>query len=61
MGIIRRFFAFISGSLVGIYVAQNYEVPNIKKEADNLLLQVKEIEEKYRKSNKRSGNDDKKD
>ncbi|MCI93063.1 hypothetical protein A2U01_0114361, partial [Trifolium medium] len=58
MGIIRRFFAFISGNLVGIYVAQNYEVPNIKKEANNFLFQLKEIEEKYRKHNKKSGNDD---
>jgi hypothetical protein len=61
MGIIRRFFAFISGNLVGIYVAQNYQVPNIKKETDNFLFKVKEIEEKYRKPNKRSGNDDNND
>jgi hypothetical protein len=61
MGIIRRFFSFISGNLVGIYVAQNYQVPNIKKETDNFLFKVKEIEEKYRKPNKRSGNDDNND
>ncbi|KAL5072352.1 hypothetical protein RYX36_011336 [Vicia faba] len=57
MGIIRRFFTFIAGNVVGIYVAQNYQVPNIKKEADTFLLTAKEFEEKYRKPNKKGGND----
>ncbi|XP_004507054.3 uncharacterized protein [Cicer arietinum] len=57
MGIIRRFFSFIAGNVVGIYVAQNYQVPNIKKVVDTVLFQAKEVEEKYRKP-KKGGNDD---
>jgi len=53
MGIIRRFFSFIAGNVVGIYVAQNYQVPNFKEEANNFLDWAKEIEKKYHKSNKK--------
>jgi len=31
-------------------VAQSYQVPDVKKEADTALLQAKQVEEKYRKS-----------
>lgn len=56
MGIIRSCFSFIAGTVFGVYVAQNYQVPNIVKLADTALLTAKEYEEKYRKSEK--GKDD---
>lgn len=56
MGIIRSCFSFIAGTVFGVYVAQNYQVPNIVKLVDTALLTAKEYEEKYRKSEK--GKDD---
>ncbi|CAL0308690.1 unnamed protein product [Lupinus luteus] len=58
MGIIRSSFSFILGTVCGVYVAQNYDVPNIRKVADSALLTAKAYEEKYRKSKKRSNDDD---
>lgn len=52
MGIIRGSFSFIAGTIFGIYVAQNYAIPNIKKTADEFLFRAKEVEEKYRKPKK---------
>lgn len=56
MGIIRSCFSFILGTVSGIYVAQNYDVPNIKKLAHSALFMAKHVEEKYRKPKK--GDDD---
>ncbi|XP_038999297.1 uncharacterized protein LOC120124790 [Hibiscus syriacus] len=53
MGIIRSSFSFIVGTVCGIYVAQNYNVPNIKKLADTALFMAKHAEEKYRKPKNR--------
>ncbi|KAI3407775.1 uncharacterized protein J3R85_020742 [Psidium guajava] len=49
MGIIRSNFSFIAGTVCGIYIAQNYKVPNIKALANNAVCRAKQIEEKYRK------------
>ncbi|RAL52224.1 hypothetical protein DM860_016073 [Cuscuta australis] len=49
MGIIRNNFIFISGTLCGIYIAQNYNVPNIRKTIEAALFKAKVVEEKYRK------------
>ncbi|KAK6935196.1 Short transmembrane mitochondrial protein 1 [Dillenia turbinata] len=57
MGIIRSSFSFLVGTVAGIYVAQNYQVPNIKSLFDNGLLMAKHIEESYRKP-KKPRNDD---
>ncbi|KAF8379244.1 hypothetical protein HHK36_028676 [Tetracentron sinense] len=57
MGIIRSSFSFMMGTLCGVYIAQNYNVPNIKKLANTGLLMAKHIEETYRKPKKR-GEDD---
>ncbi|KAK2653543.1 hypothetical protein Ddye_013399 [Dipteronia dyeriana] len=56
MGIIRSSFSFILGTVCGIYIAQNYDVPNIKKVAHTALFTAKVIEEKYRKPKKRDDN-----
>ncbi|CAJ1951437.1 unnamed protein product [Sphenostylis stenocarpa] len=50
MGIIRSCFSFIAGTVFGVYLAQSYQVPDVKKEADTALIQAKQVEEKYRKS-----------
>lgn len=53
MGIIKSSFSFVVGTVCGVYVAQNYNVPNIKKLADTILFMAKHVEEKYRKPKNR--------
>ncbi|KAK6262161.1 hypothetical protein QUC31_007977 [Theobroma cacao] len=53
MGIIKSSFSFIAGTVCGIYIAQNYNVPNIKKLADTAFFMAKHVEEKYRKPKNR--------
>ncbi|GMI66934.1 hypothetical protein HRI_000362700 [Hibiscus trionum] len=59
MGIIRSGFSLMAGTLFGIYLAQNYNVPNIKKLANTGYVMAKHIEENYRKpSDTSKANDD---
>ncbi|GMY30041.1 hypothetical protein FCV25MIE_25283 [Fagus crenata] len=53
MGIIRSSFSFLVGTVFGIYVAQNYAVPNIKKLTGTGLLIARHLEETYRKPKKK--------
>lgn len=53
MGFIRSSFSFMMGTVVGVYVAQNYNVPNIHKLYNSGLLIAKHMEENYRKPKKR--------
>jgi len=57
MGIIRSSFLFIAGTTFGIYLVQNYQIPNLRNLADTALLHAKQVEEKYRKSKKKSDDD----
>lgn len=57
MGIIRSSFSFIAGTVCGIYVAQNYNVPNIQKLFSTALFMAKLMEEKYRKPKKKDDDD----
>ncbi|KAL9406262.1 hypothetical protein Peur_003234 [Populus x canadensis] len=57
MGIIRSAFSFIAGTVFGVYVAQNYNVPNVRKITNTGLLIANHIEETYRKPKKRDGDD----
>jgi hypothetical protein len=41
----------------GVYVAQNYNVPNVRKITNTGLLIANHIEETYRKPKKRDGDD----
>ncbi|KAM6582113.1 hypothetical protein CsatB_009115 [Cannabis sativa] len=58
MGIIRSSFSFIMGTCCGVYIAQNYNVPNIKKVANTALFMAKHVEEKYRKPKKKDEDQD---
>ncbi|XP_044505223.1 uncharacterized protein LOC123225353 [Mangifera indica] len=57
MGIIRRSFLLIAGTVCGIYIAQNYKVPNIKKLANDVILMAKRTEETYRKPKRKDDED----
>ncbi|XP_074264930.1 uncharacterized protein LOC141587361 [Silene latifolia] len=52
MGIIRSGFSFIVGTVFGVYVAQNYDVPNIRKLGDTGMAKLKHYEQTYRKPKK---------
>ena len=41
-----NFFTFISGTIFGAYVAQNYEIPSVKKVTENIMEYIKSIEKK---------------
>ncbi|KAK1438743.1 hypothetical protein QVD17_04553 [Tagetes erecta] len=58
MGIIKSSFSFMIGTAVGIYVAQNYDVPNIHKLYKTGLVIAKHYEENYRKPKKKDDDDD---
>tara|TARA_Y100000591_G_C21844631_1_gene707918 strand:- start:3090 stop:3221 length:132 start_codon:yes stop_codon:yes gene_type:complete len=41
-----NFLTFIGGTIFGAYVAQNYDIPSVKKATDNLMKYIKSIEKK---------------
>ncbi|TVU18120.1 hypothetical protein EJB05_34193, partial [Eragrostis curvula] len=49
MGFLQSTFSLLIGTGCGIYIAQNYNVPNIKKVMWALLGEAKELEESYKK------------
>nr|XP_043618002.1 uncharacterized protein LOC122589740 [Erigeron canadensis] len=52
MGIISNSFPFILGTICGVYIAQNYNVPNLYKLSDHAVSMAKQIEQRYRKPKK---------
>ncbi len=42
----NNFTCFIAGSIFGAYVAQNYEIPDVKKKIDELQKYLNSIEKK---------------
>ncbi|XAR70450.1 hypothetical protein NMG60_11027303 [Bertholletia excelsa] len=57
MGLIKSSFSFMVGTLCGVYVAQNYNVPNIQKLFNTGLVIAKHLEENYRKPKRREEDD----
>ncbi|KAL3645334.1 hypothetical protein CASFOL_010514 [Castilleja foliolosa] len=57
MAIIKSGFSFIVGTAFGVYLAQNYNVPNVRKLYNSGLLIAKHIEENYRKPKKRDNDE----
>lgn len=53
MGIITNSFSFLLGTGLGVYIAQNYDVPNIKNLVNTWLYKAKEMEETFRKNNRK--------
>ncbi|XP_055821307.1 uncharacterized protein LOC129889867 [Solanum dulcamara] len=53
MGFFRSTFTFVVGAGLGVYLAQNYNVPNIQKLVNTGLVIAKHFEENYRKPKKR--------
>ena len=42
----NNFTCFVAGSVFGAYVAQNYEIPDVKKKVDDLQKYLNSIEKK---------------
>ncbi|EEF50336.1 conserved hypothetical protein [Ricinus communis] len=49
MGIIRKSFSFMLGTLCGVYIAQNYHIPDIRKLARSGLVMARQIEQTHRR------------
>ncbi|XP_027182979.1 uncharacterized protein LOC113781268 [Coffea eugenioides] len=57
MGLIRSCFSFMVGTVFGVYLAQNYNVPNVQKLCNTGLVIAKHIEENYRKPKNRDSDE----
>ncbi|PWA44324.1 hypothetical protein CTI12_AA516750 [Artemisia annua] len=58
MGVFGIGFQFLLGATFGIYVAQNYNVPNINKLYKTGMVIAKHYEENYRKPKSKTHDDD---
>lgn len=58
MAILKALFHFTAGTAVGVYVAQNYNVPNVQKLFNTAVLIAKHFEQNYRKPSKKRDDDD---
>jgi hypothetical protein len=57
MGIIRSSFSFTLGTMFGVYIAQNYSIPNIQTLVNTGIAIAKHMEEQYRKPGGRRDDD----
>ena len=44
-----HFFSFISGGIFGEYIAQNYDIPNVKQTGQILIEYLKSLEKENKK------------
>ena len=58
MGFFRSAFSFTLGTVVGVFVAQNYDVPNVQKLYHTALSMVRQVEESHRKDPKKKSDDE---
>ena len=58
MGFFRSAFSFTLGTVVGVFVAQNYDVPNVQKLYHTALSMVRHVEESHRKDPKKKPDDE---
>ncbi|KAF6145713.1 hypothetical protein GIB67_010674 [Kingdonia uniflora] len=58
MGFIKSSFMLLTRAVTGVYIAQNYNVPNIKRLANTGMFMAKHIEENYCKPKKNSEGED---
>lgn len=49
-------FSFTLGTLVGVYIAQNYRVPNVKALIDMGLAMARDLEDNHSKPEKKERN-----
>ncbi|KAG4973009.1 hypothetical protein AAZX31_11G031600 [Glycine max] len=58
MGIIKSSFSFMMGTALGLYIAQNYKVPDVKALASTALSMANQIEHTFRKPANNKDDDD---
>jgi hypothetical protein len=51
MALFRMIFSFAAGTGVGIYLAQNYDLPSVQSAVDTAVVFGKRMDEMYRKHN----------
>ena len=54
-----NFISFLGGTIFGLYLAQNYQVPNVKATSMILLTYLKSLEKDF-EDNENNNNDNKK-
>lgn len=52
-----NFFSFIGGTLLGMYLAQNYQVPDIKTASILIIKYLKSLEKEEIQNNNDDNND----
>ncbi|KAG2375765.1 hypothetical protein LR48_Vigan06g010300 [Vigna angularis] len=57
MGIIRSSFSHVMAAALGVYVAQNYKVPDIKGLASTAFFMATQIEHTFRKNSNKKDED----
>lgn len=58
LGVMRSGFYFLLGTAWGVYMAQNYNVPNIKRLLNTGVVIARAIEQSNRKSKREDDDDD---
>jgi len=54
----RSLFLIVAGTLLGAYISQNYNIPDVKRLIDTGIKTLTVIEKKMRKDNPNDNSDD---